>query len=58
MAKKNHGERVGFNNYLGVTLMSLTDCIAAGLMTFWGCRIIPGSWWMPMAAGNRRRARP
>ena len=32
---KNRGERVGFNNYLGVTLMSFTDCIAAGLMTSW-----------------------
>ena len=35
MAKKNHGERIGANNYIGVTLMSLTDCIAAGLMTSW-----------------------
>lgn len=35
MAKKNRGERIGFHNYLGVTLMSLTDCIAAGLMTSW-----------------------
>ena len=36
MAKKaKNGERVGFNNYLGVTLMSLMDCLAAGLMTSW-----------------------
>lgn len=27
--------RVRFTDYLGVTLMSLTDCIAAGLMTSW-----------------------
>ena len=35
MAKMKTGERVGFNNYLGVTLMSLIDCLAAGLMTSW-----------------------
>lgn len=35
MAKKNKGERIGLNNYVGVTLMSLTDCIAVGLMTSW-----------------------
>lgn len=27
--------RVRFTDYLGVTLMSLTDCIAAGMMTSW-----------------------
>ncbi|MGN0998338.1 MAG: MFS transporter [Faecousia sp.] len=27
--------RVRFTDYLGVTMMSLTDCIAAGLMTSW-----------------------
>ena len=35
MAKKNRGERVGLNNYVGVTLMCLTDCVAMGLMTSW-----------------------
>ena len=35
MAKIKDPNRVRFTDYLGVTLMSLTDCIAAGLMTSW-----------------------
>ena len=35
MKKVKDPMRVRFKDYLGVTLMSLTDCIAAGLMTSW-----------------------
>lgn len=35
MKKVKDPMRVRFTDYLGVTLMSLTDCIAAGLMTSW-----------------------
>lgn len=35
MAKVKTGERVGWNNYVGVTLMSLMQCIGEGLMTSW-----------------------
>ena len=35
MKKVKDPNRVRFTDYLGVTLMSLTDCIAAGLMTSW-----------------------
>ena len=35
MAKVKTGERVGWNNYVGVTLMSLMQCIGDGLMTSW-----------------------
>ena len=35
MKKIKDPNRVRFTDYLGVTLMSLTDCIAAGLMTSW-----------------------
>ncbi|MGI6576876.1 MAG: MFS transporter [Eubacteriales bacterium] len=35
MKKVKDPNRVRFTDYLGVTLMSMTDCIAAGLMTSW-----------------------
>ena len=35
MKKVKDPMRVRFTDYLGVTLMSFTDCIAAGLMTSW-----------------------
>lgn len=35
METKQPKERVGAKNYFGVTLMALTDCLAAGLMTSW-----------------------
>ncbi len=35
MGKTKSGEGAGARNYLGTTLMCLTDCIAAGLMTSW-----------------------
>lgn len=35
MKKIKDPMRVRFTDYLGVTLMSLTDCVAAGLMTSW-----------------------
>ena len=35
MKKVKNPMRVRFTDYLGVTLMSFTDCIAAGLMTSW-----------------------
>ena len=35
MAKTKHGERIGFNNYLGVTLMGFVNCLCEGLMTSW-----------------------
>ena len=35
MKKVKNPNSVRFTDYLGVTLMSMTDCIAAGLMTSW-----------------------
>ena len=35
MAKTKNGERIGFNNYLGVTLMGFVNCLCEGLMTSW-----------------------
>lgn len=35
MKKVKNPNSVRFTDYLGVTLMSITDCIAAGLMTSW-----------------------
>ena len=35
MSKTKSGERIGLNNYVGVTLMGFMNCIGEGLMTSW-----------------------